>query len=329
MKDLDPIDIKAALALSVVVPLHNEAENLPMLYEKVTAAIRATPEPYRSQYELVLVDDGSTDDSFKGCVALYEQDPEHVKVIRFRRNFGKTAALQAGFVLSRGAYIMTIDADVQEDPQHIVEMLEKLESGYDLVSGWRHDRQDPVSKTLPSRLYNWVVSHFTGIPLHDFNCGFKAYRRAVVTDLKFYGELHRFIPVLAHQRGFRITEVPVTHRPRQYGKSKFGAKRLGRGYIDFIQVLFLITYLRRPLRLFGSVGTLLGGLGGIILVYLTILWFLGQGPIGNRPLLTLGVLLVLTGLQLISTGLIGEMLREWTFHPTDEFSVSEILGGEL
>jgi len=328
MKTLNAVNPEATLALSIVVPVYNEAESLTMLYEKVTEAIQQTPKPYCEDYELVLVDDGSKDNSFDLCRDLHARDPR-VKALQFRRNFGKTAALQAGFALSQGKYVFTIDADVQEDPRHIVEMIAKLDEGYDMVSGWRANRQDPLSKTLPSRVYNFVVSRFTGIPLHDFNCGFKAYRRNVIADLKFYGALHRFIPVLAHQRGFRVTEVPVTHRSRQYGVSKFGAKRLGRGYLDFIQVLFLTTYLRRPLRLFGSLGTLLGGIGSLILGYLTILWFLGKGPIGDRPLLLLGVLLVLTGVQLLSTGLIGEMLRELTFQPKDEFSVCEILDGEV
>lgn len=322
--NFDLVDNQSSVSLSVIVPVYNEVESLPMLYERVTQAIAEGPEPYRSDYELILVDDGSHDGSFDECTRLHEQDPR-VKAIRFRRNFGKTAALQAGFVISQGAYLVTIDADVQEDPRHIPEMLAKLNDGYDLVSGWRAHRQDPISKTLPSRIYNTVVSSFTGIRMHDFNCGFKAYRRDVIADLKLYGDLHRFIPVLAHQRGFRVTEIPVRHEPRRYGKSKFGVKRLGRGYLDFIQVLFLTTYLRRPLRLFGSVGTILGGIGGIILVYLTILWLMGDRPIGDRPLLMLGVLLVLTGLQLVSTGLIGEMLRAGMYRPTDEFSVSQVL----
>lgn len=322
--NFDLVDNNASLSLSVIVPVYNEVESLPMLYERVTRAIAEGPELYHSDYELILVDDGSRDGSFEGCSRLHEQD-SRVKVIRFRRNFGKTAALQAGFAMSRGAYLVTIDADVQEDPRHISEMLAKLDAGYDLVSGRRVHRQDPISKTLPSRIYNTMVSFFTGIQMHDFNCGFKAYRREVVIDLKLYGDLHRFIPVLAHQRGFRVTEIPVQHEPRRYGKSKYGVKRLGRGYLDFIQVLFLTSYLRRPLRLFGSVGTIFGVLGGGILVYLTILWFMDIRPIGDRPLLTLGVLLVLTGLQLISTGLIGEMLRAGTYRPSDEFSVSQIL----
>lgn len=315
---------RRACALSFVIPFFNEQENLPLICARIAEVLAAGPEPYRSAYEMILVDDGSTDGSFQVAAALQAAD-NRVRVVQFRRNFGKTAALQAGFRLARGERVVTIDADMQEDPADLYHLLERLDAGYDLVSAWRLKRNDPISKTWPSRVFNAVVSRITGVQLHDFNCGFKAYTHEVVRDLRLYGDLHRFIPVLAHQQGFRVTEVPVEHSPRRFGKSKFGARRLGRGYLDFIQVLFLTSYLRRPLRLFGALGTLLFIAGGLICTYLTVLWFQGARPIGDRPLLTLGVLLLITGLQFFSTGLIGEMLRHSTYHPGDEYNIRRIL----
>ena len=319
-----PLDPAPSLALSLVVPVYNEHENVPLLYERVTEVLAAAPAPYRDSYEIILVDDGSSDGSMEVCAGIQRQDAR-VCVVQFRRNFGKTAALHAGFSLARGARLVTIDADMQEDPGDMFRLLEKIDTGgYDLVSAWRKQRNDPLSKTLPSRVFNGVVSRITGVPLHDFNCGFKAYHHEVVADLRIYGELHRFIPVLARQRGFRVTETPVEHRPRRFGKSKFGTKRLGHGLLDFIQVLFLTGYLRRPLRLFGAIGAAFLALGILISLYLTWLW-LNSTPIGTRPLLTLGVLLVITGLQFISTGLVGEMLRNATFRGGDEYAIRRIL----
>jgi glycosyltransferase involved in cell wall biosynthesis len=313
-----------ALALSVVVPIHNEEENIHPLYERLGSVLAEGPEFYGTSYELILVDDGSTDNSFQRCVELQQQD-ERVRVVQFRRNFGKTAALHMGFHLARGGRVVTIDADMQEDPADMFRLLEQVDAGFDLVSAWREQRNDPLDKTLPSRFFNSVVSRLTGLPLHDFNCGFKAYHCDVVKDLSLYGEQHRFIPVLARQRGFRISEVPVKHRARRFGKSKYGTRRLLNGYLDFIQVLFLTTYLQRPLRLFGTIGTLFLGIGLVINLYLSFLWFIGQGPIGDRPLLFLGVLLVITGLQFISTGLIGEMLRHDQPHGTSDYAIRRIV----
>jgi glycosyltransferase involved in cell wall biosynthesis len=314
-----------ALALSLIVPTYNEAESLPALFARLDEVMAGAPERYGRSYEVVLVDDGSTDATFKLCAERQQQDA-HVRVVRFRRNFGKTAALHAGFALSRGRYVVTLDADLQEDPADMFRLLEPLDAGYDMVSAWREQRNDPLAKTLPSRVFNAVVARVTGLALHDFNCGFKAYRREVITELRLYGELHRFIPVLAHQQGFRVVELPVRHQARRHGKSKFGAGRLGSGYLDFIQVIFLVLYLRRPFRLFGSLGSLLCAGGMAVLGYLTVLWFLGDRPIGDRPLLTLGMLMVLAGLQFLSTGLIGEMLRNLNYRPGDEYAIREILG---
>lgn len=311
-------------ALSMVIPVYNEEESVPVICRRIAEVLEAGPAPYRSSYEVILVDDGSSDGSFAACAAIQAADPR-VRVVQFRRNFGKTAALQAGFRLARGERVVTIDADMQEDPADMFRLMAPLDEGYDMVSAWRRRRNDPLSKTLPSRVFNAVVSTITGVQLHDFNCGFKAYRAEVTRDLRLYGDLHRFIPVLAHQQGFRVTEVPVEHQPRRFGKSKFGARRLGRGYLDFIQVLFLTSYLRRPLRLFGAIGTLFVILGGLISLYLTALWLQGQRPIGDRPLLTLGVLLLITGLQFISTGLVGEMLRHSSYHPGDEYAIRRVV----
>lgn len=317
-------DVEQPCALSVVIPVYNEHESLPLIYARLTEVLASAAEPYRSGYEIVLVDDGSSDGSFKVAAAIQADDPR-VRVVQFRRNFGKTAALHAGFQMARGARVVTIDADMQEDPGDMFQLLGKLDEGYDLVSAWRLQRNDPLSKTLPSRLFNGVVSRLTGVSLHDFNCGFKAYAREVIEDLQLYGDLHRFIPVLAQQRGFRVGEIAVTHQPRRFGKSKFGAKRLGRGFLDFIQVLFLTSYLRRPMRLFGAIGSLFVFAGIVIGFYLTVLWFQGQRPIGDRPLLTLDVLLLITGLQFISTGLVGEMLRHSSYRPGDEYSIRCVL----
>ena len=311
--------------LSIVVPVYNEEGNLRLLYERITQVLSEGPDPYQSKYEIIFIDDGSSDRSFDVCVEL-QRINTRVRVIQFRRNFGKTAALHAGFRSSRGTRIVTIDADMQEDPVDMFQLLAKIDHGYDLVSAWRKQRNDPPSKTLPSRIFNTVVASITGVKLHDFNCGFKAYTREVIHQLDLYGEQHRFIPVLVQQRGFRVGEVAVPHQPRRFGKSKFGTKRLGNGYLDFLQVLFLTSYLRQPLRLFGAVGTMLTLVGMMICVYLTLLWFAGERPIGDRPLLTLGILLVISGFQFISTGLIGEMVRHNNYRANDDYVIRRTIG---
>jgi glycosyltransferase involved in cell wall biosynthesis len=314
--------------LSVVIPVLNEADNLQSLHERLTASLEEIGKPY----EIIFVDDGSTDTSPVILENLFHSNPEHVRVVQFRRNFGKTAALNAGFANARGEVIITIDADLQDDPAEIPAMLAKLDEGYDLVAAWRVDRQDPLEKTLPSRSFNLVVSRFTGVGLHDFNCGFKVYRRAVTDSVRLYGELHRFIPVLAFQQGFRITEMPVQHHPRRAGASKYGAKRYVKGFLDFGTVLFLTTYLKRPLHLFGAAGLAVFGVGTIINLYLAFLWLLREvggraeiPPIGTRPLLTVGVLAMILGVQLISIGLLGEMLRYFTFRPNEDYAIRRIL----
>jgi glycosyltransferase involved in cell wall biosynthesis len=317
------MDPEAAVAISVVVPVYNEAESLDLLHERLSDALA----PLEKSYELVFVDDGSTDGSFARLRALRERDPR-VRVVRFRRNFGKTPALVAGFNVARGAIIFTMDADLQDDPAEIPQFLAKLDEGYDLVSGWKFPRLDPISKTFPSRVFNGLVSATTGVKLHDINCGFKAYRRELIEDLTLYGELHRFIPALAHRRGFRVAEIPVRHRPRQFGKSKFGARRFLRGFLDLIMVLFLMTYLRTPLRLFGTLGliaTLIGFFTDLYVVLDRALPFGSHQPIHDRPLLFVGILFLIFGVSFILTGLQSEMIRHFAYRPEQEYSIRQVL----
>jgi glycosyltransferase involved in cell wall biosynthesis len=288
--------------LSVVVPVRNEERSVALLYEELAAALDPLGEPW----EAVFVDDGSTDGSFAALTRLHAAAP-NVRVVRLRRNFGKAAALMAGFDQSQGDTIVTIDGDLQDDPSEIPRLLAKLDEGFDLVTGWKTRRRDPLTRRVLSRIFNSVTSRFSGVRLHDMNCGLKAYRAEVVRGLRIYGELHRFVPVLAHYRGFRIAELPVNHRPREHGRSRYGPERYLRGFLDLLTVSFIGRYRHRPLHLFGGLGLALGAIGLGILVYLTILKLDGHA-IGGRPLLTLGVLLVVVGLQFFSLGLISEMI---------------------
>jgi glycosyltransferase involved in cell wall biosynthesis len=312
-----------SLNLSIVIPTYNEEESIQELYARLLAVLEATD----LSWEMIFVDDGSTDGSFFRLQQLRTKD-ERVRVIQFRRNFGKTAALIAGFEATRGAVVITMDADLQDEPSEIPRLLQKLDEGYDLVSGWKKVRHDPLSKTLPSRLFNRVVGLGTGIKLHDFNCGFKAYRREVVETVRLYGELHRFIPALAYWKGFGVTEIPVEHHARKYGRSKFGAGRLLKGLIDFMKVMFLTRYMSKPLHLFAPTGLFLFVVGAALLLALTFLKvFDGQSMFASHgPALLLGILLILMGVQLVSTGLLGEMIRNAAYDHREEFSVRERLG---
>ncbi len=316
--------------LSLVIPLLNEEGNLRLLHQKLTEVLSTLSRPY----EIIFINDGSTDSSPQILGDLFEKDPA-VQVIHFQQNFGKTAGLVAGFRQSRGEIIITMDADLQDDPAEIPAILAKLEEGYDLVAAWRYHRHDPIDKTWPSRIFNWGVSTFSGVRLHDFNCGFKVYRKIVTERIPLYSDFHRFIPVLAAGQGFRVTELPVQHHPRHAGVSKYGAGRTIRGLLDFITVLFLTTYLKHPLRLFGVAGLAMFGLGGLIEFYLAMEWLqraLGLAdvePIGTRPLFTVGVLAMILGIQLFSTGLLGEMIRYFTFRPDQEYAIKKILQHDL
>ena len=288
--------------ISIVIPLHNEERSIALLYDELDAALQ----PLAEEWEAVFVDDGSTDGSFAALTRVHAGH-DNVRVIRLRRNFGKATALATGFDNARGETIVTVDGDLQDDPAEIPRLLAKLDEGYDLVSGWKTHRRDPLRRRIPSRIFNWVTGRVSGLRLHDMNCGLKAYRAEVVNGMRLYGELHRFIPVLAHYRGFRATELPVNHRPREHGRSRYGVERYVRGFLDLLTVSFIGRYRHRPLHLFGGLGLVLGTIGFVVLTYLTVLKALGHA-IGDRPLLTLGVLLVVVGLQFFSLGLISEML---------------------
>ena len=303
---LPPRGVEPPPELSVVVPVLDEVESLPTLYRELTAVLEALGRTY----ELIFVDDGSRDGSFQTMEKLHRSD-DRVRVIRLRRNFGKAAALSAGFRAARGQVVVTLDADLQDDPAELPKLVQQLEDGDDLVSGWKRERQDPPSKTLPSRLFNRVTAWLTGVRLHDFNSGFKAYRREVVEELRLYGELHRFIPALAAWRGFRVAEVLVHHRPRKFGRSKYGSARFWRGSLDLLTVLFLTRYTRRPLHLFGGLGLVAWAGGGAVNLYLVGLWLAGVRPIGNRPLLAFGILSMLVGLQFFCLGLLSELILSY------------------
>ncbi|HDD52705.1 MAG TPA: glycosyltransferase [Thermosulfidibacter takaii] len=290
--------------ISLVIPVYNEEENLKLLYQK----LKETLEPLGKEREIIFVDDGSQDNSPKILDQLARKDP-HVKVIHFRRNFGQTAALAAGFDLAQGEIVVTLDADLQNDPADIPKLLGKMEEGYDVVSGWRKDRKDPyLSRILPSTMANWLISKVTGVKLHDYGCTLKAYRREVVKELNLYGELHRFLPALASWMGVRIAEIPVTHHPRRFGKSKYGISRTFRVILDLTLVQFLLRYSTRPIRIFGGAGLISFVLGLLLGCYLSIIKILFRHPIGNRPLLILSVLLIILGIQLLSLGILGEFL---------------------
>ena len=297
--------------LSIVVPLFNERESLPELLVQLSAAMDEKElhalfqEPFG--FEIIMVDDGSTDDSRTLISSMIPSRPE-LRLISFQRNFGKTAALSAGFMAATGDYVCTIDADMQDDPFAIKEMIKKLHEGYDLVSGWKQQRKDPLSKTIPSKLFNGVTRLFTGISLHDFNCGLKVFRKEVSRRLELHGEMHRYIPVLAHGMGFRIAELPVTHHPRKFGRTKYGSSRFFSGLFDFLSVLFITRYLRRPMHFFGMAGLTSFLFGFLISLYITLDKILLHKPVSNRPILFLGILLLILGVQLFSTGLLGEML---------------------
>lgn len=298
-------------SLSILVPLFNERESLPELCSRLFDAV-ANPALHRCfdngfSYEIIMIDDGSTDGSDRLIRELMVGRPE-LRLISFRRNYGKTDALSAGFRTASGDIIVTIDADLQDDPSEITALVQKIHEGYDLVSGWKRERNDPLSKKVPSRLFNLTTRIFSGIPLHDFNCGLKAFRRELASSLDLHGEMHRFIPVLAQWKGFRITEIPVRHHARKHGKSKFGASRFLAGLFDFLAVMFITRYLKRPMHFFGMMGLGSFTLGLCISLWVTLDKLLNHHPAGNRPILFLGMLLIILGVQFFSTGLLGEML---------------------
>lgn len=301
----------AELYLSVVVPIYNEEESIPALYEQLTAALATLDRPY----EIIAVDDGSRDRSFALLSELAAADPR-LRVVRFRRNFGQTAAFAAGFDRARGMYIVTIDADLQNDPNDIPRLLERADEGYDVVSGWRANRQDPfLNRRLPSQIANRLISWATGVHLHDYGCSLKVYRADVVKNINLYGELHRFIPAIASWQGVAVTELPVNHHARRYGRSKYGIGRTTRVLLDLITVRFLLSYSTRPMQVFGAFGLITMLAGTLISLYLAFLKLAYNLSIGDRPLLLLGALLIIVGVQFIGFGLMGELIMR-TYYET-------------
>jgi len=288
--------------ISLVIPLLNEEESILPLLNEIRKAIK----PLNKPYEVIFIDDGSTDTSLKIIKDVVKTD-NRIKFISFRKNYGKSAALHVGFKAATGDAIITMDADLQDDPHEIPNLLKKLDEGFDLCSGWKKERFDPIIKKFSSRFFNFVTRMMSGIKIHDFNCGLKAYRREVVQNLNVYGELHRYVPVLAKWQGFTVTEIPVKHHPRRYGKTKFGISRFFKGFIDLITVSFATRYIKRPMHFFGFFGALAFLVGLVVNGYLTIEWLSGKA-LSNRPMLFLGMLLIIVGVQFFSFGLLGEML---------------------
>jgi glycosyltransferase involved in cell wall biosynthesis len=309
-------------AVSVVVPFLNEAETVALLCGRIGEVMASQG----LRYEIVLVDDGSTDGGGDIAASLAETDP-NVCLIQFTRNFGKAAALSAGFDAARGETIVTMDADLQDDPEEIPRFLARIGEGFDVVCGWKKKRHDPMGKTLPSRIFNGLTARAFGIDIHDINCGFKAYSRRAAKSLNLYGELHRFTPALLFNSGFRVAEIEVLHHPRTHGQSKYGVTRMIKGALDLVTVLLVTRYNARPLHFFAMLGLPLLLLGSLAIFYLSVLWLLGLGPIGNRPLLLIGILFVIAGIQLLGTGLIAELVHAVRLAESDKYVLARVVGG--
>ena len=289
------------MKLSFVIPAYNEEESIGILYSEIIQNVT------NYEYEIIFICDGSTDKTYEVMTTLAEKD-KSVKLIKFRKNFGKSAGLQAGFDVANGDIIFTMDADLQDDPKEIQNFISKIKEGYDLVTGWKKKRRDPVNKTAPSKLFNKVTSNAFKLKLHDYNCGFKAYKKELVNELDIYGEMHRYIPALAHSKGFKVAEIPIEHRKREYGQSKYGIERYLRGFLDLLTVKLVTSYIRSPLYLFGGIGATFSIIGFLIGLYLTVLKYGFGMPLGNRPLLYFAILLITIGLQFFSVGLLGELI---------------------
>lgn len=299
--------------LSVVIPVRDEAPNVGELYRELVETLDRWGRPY----ELLFVDDGSIDGTFEALAAIQARDPR-VRIIRFRRNFGQTAAFSAGFAHARGRLVATMDGDLQNDPNDLPRLVALVEEGYDIACGWRKARKDPwLTRRLPSMVANWLISWATGVHLHDYGCSLKVFRAEVVKPLRLYGEMHRFIPAVASEMGVRVTELPVNHRPRRHGRSKYGLSRTVRVVLDLLTVKFFLSYSTRPLQIFGLVGLAMGGLGTAILGYLAYVRLVADEAIGDRPLLLFGVLLAVTGVQLVTLGLLAE-LQARTYHESQD-----------
>ena len=314
--------------LSIIIPVFNEAESLRELYSEIDRTCSSR----QIEAEFVFVDDGSTDGSWNELAELASHDPR-VRGIRFRRNFGKAAALSAGMQASQGNLMCTMDADLQDDPAEIPAFLEAIAAGCDVVNGWKKRRHDPWHKVFPSRIFNRMVSWLTGLKLHDHNCGLKCFTRQVASEIRLYGELHRFSPVLAHARGFKVAELEVRHRPRRFGTSKYGVRRFVRGFLDLLTVKFLTGFSQRPQHVMGAIGLLFVGLGGCGLTFLAVVWLLTNlppgfrfDPIGPRPLLAYSVAALLLGGQLVSLGFLAELIVAYAGRDADTYSIAERIG---
>ena len=302
-----PTETHNAPQLSIVIPAYNEAESLPILLGQIQAVLK-THAYHRA--EVIVINDGSTDGTAEILDALSETQTQWfpVYVIHLKRNQGKAEALMAGFAAATGDIVITMDADLQDDPAEIPKLVETLNAkDYDIVSGWKYPRKDPLEKRIFSFFFNRITAFFTGVKLHDMNCGFKAYRAEVVKALHLYGDLHRYIPILAHQAGYKVGEAKVRHHPRRFGVSKYGFKRIPKGFFDLFTVLFLTKYLKRPLHVFGTIGVVVAFIGMLIGLYLAVLWMI-EGGVGFRPLLMLSVLMIILGIQFFSIGLLGELV---------------------
>ena len=312
------------MKISVVIPIYNEEENLTLLYDELTEVMRSLG----FSYEILFVDDGSTDESFTILKSMQAAD-HHVAMVQFRRNFGQTAAMSAGFDYSSGDVIITMDGDLQNDPREIPRFLEKVEEGYDVVTGWRHDRKDAfINRRLPSLIANKIISWTTGVALHDYGCTLKAFRREVINNIRLYGEMHRFIPAIASGMGISFTEIKVNHRARRFGTSKYGISRTIRVVLDLITVKFLLSYSTRPIQIFGLLGVISGTAGFLIALIMTIQRQFFAISLSDRPLLLLAILLMFIGIQFVSIGLIGE-LQARTYHETQNkpvYFVKEVYG---
>ncbi len=308
--------------VSVVIPVYNEAESLPELHQRLSDVIE------KNNYvaELIFVDDGSTDNSFQVLMQLHETD-KRICISQLRRNYGKSAALAEGFQRATGRYVVTMDSDLQDDPAEIPHLIAKLQEGFDVVSGWKKKRYDPFIKRFTSKIFNKVTGRITGVHLNDMNCGLKIYRNEVIKMVRLYGQRHRFIPVLAAQNGFRIGELVVKHAPRKFGVTKFGPSRFLVGALDLLTLVFLSRYVKRPLHFFGGLGMMSFSLGFVVNLYLTVERIFYQKFLSNRPLLFLGVLLIIVGVQFISIGLIGEMMVE-SRPDVNTYKVKKVIGFE-
>jgi glycosyltransferase involved in cell wall biosynthesis len=309
--------------LSAVIPVLNEVDSLPTLHAELAEVAAAAA----IDLEIIFIDDGSCDGSWEAIAQLAAAD-RRVHGIRFRRNFGKAAALSAGFHAARGERIVTLDADLQDDPHEIPRFLSHMDVGFDVVSGWKQVRHDPWHKVLPSRVFNWMVSAVTGVRLHDHNCGMKSYRREIFDEIRLYGELHRFVPVLAHARGFKVSELVIQHRPRRFGHSKYGVQRIVKGFLDLLTVKFLTGFGQRPQHLLGTLGLVCFLIGGLGLAYLSIYWLRAQlnpelGPLHQRPALLYSLGALLLGGQLMSMGFLAELITAYQGRDTDTYSIAE------